>query len=100
MHFYLLHFFFQRAWRKYHESISKYASAIKPETQFESLEEFDYEYDSDDMERVNVVKKSQKDYVPPIPDFIDDSFKYQSSLTNLTKKIMFEDESGYEDSIN
>lgn len=66
-------------------------------TQFESLDEFDYEYDSDDMERVNVVKKSQEDYVPPIPDFIDDS--YQSSITNINKKIMFEDENEYEDSI-
>lgn len=69
-------------------------------TQFELLEEFDYEYDSDDMERVNVVKKYQEDYVPPIPDFLDYSFKHQSSITNITKETMFEDENGYEDSIN
>lgn len=79
--------------------ILKNTSVIKRiPTQYELLEEFDYEYDSDDMERVNVVKKSQKDYVPPIPDFIDNSFKYQNSMTN--KKTMYEDENGYEDSIN
>lgn len=52
------------------------------------MEELDYEIGSDDMERTNVVKKGQRDYVPPIPDFIDDLglFKDQS-VTNVTNLL-------------
>jgi len=39
------------------------------------------------MERVNVVRKGQRDYVPPIPDFIDDlySFKYEDEEYNYKR---------------
>lgn len=52
------------------------------------------ENDSDDMERVNVVKKGQRDYVPPIPDFIKDSYslKYEGSVNSQLKDISYEDE--------
>lgn len=49
--------------------------------------EVDNEDDSDDSERVNVVEKWQRDYVPPIPDFIDndfDSFKGEHEDENDT----------------
>lgn len=67
----------------------------KKQFEAESLDELDYEnisihenlsYLSDDSERVNVVKKSQKYYVPPIPDFIDDdfdSYKDETENTNI-----------------
>jgi len=53
-----------------------------------------YENDSDDMERVNVVRKGQRDYVPPIPDFIDDlySLKYEENVNSRSKDISYEDE--------
>lgn len=53
-----------------------------------------YENDSDDMERVNVVKKGQRDYVPPIPDFIKDSYslKYEGSENGQLKDTSYEDE--------
>jgi len=94
--------FLQRAWRKYNKSVSK----IKPdsletgdhdfskEIRMDSYEEINYENDSDDMERVNVVRKGQRDYVPPIPDFIDDlySLKGEENLNDHRKEIFYEEE--------
>jgi len=53
----------------------------------DTYEEINYENDSDDMERVNVVRKGQRDYVPPIPDFIDDlySLKYEDEEYNYKR---------------
>lgn len=66
----------------------------KKQFEAESLDELDYENISihenlsdlsDDSERVNVVKKSQKYYVPPIPDFIDDDFdSYKDEIGNTS----------------
>jgi len=61
----------------------------------ETYEEINYENDSDDMERVNVVRKGQRDYVPPIPDFIDDlySLKYEDEEFNYkrTREMITQD---------
>lgn len=93
-------YFFQKTWRKYRKSISKSSATTRPVSKKSSidysLEEIDFEYDSDDMERVNVVRKGHRDYVPPIPDFIDDfdSFKDENTvdvMKNL-KNISFENE--------
>lgn len=52
------------------------------------MEELDFEYDyPDDMECVNVSKKGQRDYVPPNPDFINDSFK-NPSATDVFDELM------------
>jgi len=62
--------------------------------QIDTYEEMNYENDSDDMELVNVVRKGQRDYVPPIPDFIDDLYsgKYEENLIGQPKEISYEDE--------
>lgn len=60
----------------------------KKQFEAESLDEFDYLSDlSDDSERVNVVKKSQRYYVPPIPDFIDDDFDSYKDETENTNDV-------------
>lgn len=97
--------FVQRAWRKFKKSVSE----SKPDSldkgdhiyfkQFrvDTFEETNYENDSDDdddMERVNVVRKGQRDYVPPIPDFIDDlySLQYEENANGQRKETSYEDE--------
>ncbi|XP_025201838.1 uncharacterized protein LOC112599235 [Melanaphis sacchari] len=92
----------QRAWRKYNKQVSKLKHdsletgdhILSKEFREDILEEINYENDSDDMERVNVVKKGQRDYVPPIPDFIDDlySSKYVENVNGQPKNISYEDE--------
>ncbi|XP_022165573.1 uncharacterized protein LOC111030411 [Myzus persicae] len=92
----------QRAWRKYNKSVSKIKSDslgtgdhdLSKEIWMDSYEEINYENDSDDMERVNVVRKGQRDYVPPIPDFIDDlySLKDEDNLDGQPKEALYEDE--------
>lgn len=64
------------------------------EIQMDTYEEMNYENDSDDMERVNVVRKGQRDYVPPTPDFIDDvySLKYEKNVNDQPKETSYEDE--------
>ncbi|XP_060835788.1 uncharacterized protein LOC132918540 [Rhopalosiphum padi] len=92
----------QRAWRKYnkpvsksnHDSLGAGDRVFFKELQEDTFEEMKYENDSDDMERVNVVRKGQRDYVPPIPDFIDDlySLKYEENVNSRSKDISYEDE--------
>lgn len=54
----------------------------------EDMEELDFECDyDDDMERVNVVKKGQRYYVPPIPNFTNDSFE-SPSVTDVFENFM------------
>jgi len=67
---------------------------LSNEVQIDTYEEINYENDSDDMERVNVVKKGQRDYVPPIPDFIDDFYtaKYEENVNGQPKETSYEDE--------
>ncbi|XP_060856655.1 uncharacterized protein LOC132934367 [Metopolophium dirhodum] len=93
----------QKAWRKYNKAVSN----IKPDSletgdhvfskefRMDTYEEINYENDSDDMERVNVVRKGQRDYVPPIPDFIDDlySLKYEDEEYNYkrTREMITQD---------
>jgi hypothetical protein len=51
------------------------------------MEELNFECISeDDMERVNVVKKGQRDYVPPIPN-LNDSFE-NLSVTDVYDNVM------------
>lgn len=61
------------------------------------MDEFDFE-NNDSDERVNVVMKGQRDYVPPIPDFIDDSDSLKdANLTNIIDQLQkdsYEDEDG------
>uniref|UniRef100_A0A2S2Q3R4 RIIa domain-containing protein n=1 Tax=Sipha flava TaxID=143950 RepID=A0A2S2Q3R4_9HEMI len=53
----------------------------------EDMEELNFECISeDDMERVNVVKKGQRDYVPPIPN-LNDSFE-NLSVTDVYDNVM------------
>ncbi|KAE9535685.1 hypothetical protein AGLY_007586 [Aphis glycines] len=92
----------QRAWRKHNKPVSKLKQdSLETGDCFSSKElledtfyEMNCENDSDDMERVNVVKKGQRDYVPPIPDFIKDSYslKYEGSVNGQLKDISYEDE--------
>jgi len=56
------------------------------------------ENDPDYLELVNVVKKNQRDYVPPIPDFIendlDDTLRDENimNIIDQLEKISYEDE--------
>lgn len=108
---------FQKTWRKYSkllpiETIISSTSVIDSivsakQSNVNSLDELDFENDSDDMERVNVVKKGQRDYVPPIPDFIDDGMDLlkELSMTNTMERLRemsyaYNDEAADENSIN
>ncbi|XP_015366412.1 PREDICTED: uncharacterized protein LOC107163472 [Diuraphis noxia] len=95
----------QRAWRKYNKSVSNIQPnsletgdhVFSKEIQIDTYEEINYENDSDDMERVNVVRKGQRDYVPPIPDYIDDVYLLtdEENVNGQPKESSYEDE--YED---
>ncbi|VVC30828.1 Hypothetical protein CINCED_3A024804 [Cinara cedri] len=78
----------QESWRKYHGlrlttkspgSNDKLSSYVEDE-----LSDTTLNYENDFDERVNVVTKGQRDYVPPIPDFIIDD--------DLMEKVSFEDD--------
>lgn len=83
-------FFFQRAWRKHFKSVSKSKSPDVSVQIASILDEYD-DYESDDIERVNVVRKNQVDYVPPIPDFIPDT-----NPVTTSERLNFSFEDQYE----